>query len=130
MVALAAALTAAVSIYQFSLTSRVTGEFQNRSLQRLEAALLESAEAHALSLSTLTSDSLLEPLFFEDLDAVGNIVQSLLAKDQIIFANVYDAEGRVFAMDLTNCKPSALPRRPRSSKFWENPPPRWKCRTI
>lgn len=96
LVSLAATLTAAVSIYQFSATSRVTGEFQNRSLQRLETALLEAAQAHALTLSTLTADSLLEPLFFEDLDAVGNIVESLLAKDQIIFANVYDADGRVF----------------------------------
>lgn len=96
LVSLAAALTAAVSIYQFSATNRLANEFQDRSLQRLEMALLESAQAHAVTLSALTADSLLEPLFFEDLDAVGNIVESLLTKDEVIFANVYDGDGRVF----------------------------------
>lgn len=96
LVSLAATLTAAVSIYQFSATNRLANEFQNRSLQRLEMGLLESAQAHAVTLSALTADSLLEPLFFEDIDAVGNIVESLLAKNEVIFANVYDGDGRVF----------------------------------
>lgn len=96
LISLVATLTAAISIYQFSATNRLASEFQDRSLQRMEVALNESSRAHAVTLSALTANSLLEPLFFEDIDAVGNIVKALLVKDGVIFANVYDRDGQVF----------------------------------
>lgn len=96
LVALATTLTAAISIYQFSATSRLTSEFQHRSLERLESSLTDAAIANAVSLSSLTTDSLLEPLFFQDIDGVGNIVQPLLARDEVVQATVFDRNAEVF----------------------------------
>jgi len=73
LISLVACLTAVVSIYQFTVTQRLNSEFQTRMLERFEASLTEAAQSHAVSLSSLTADSLLEPLFFQDIDGVGNI---------------------------------------------------------
>lgn len=96
LISLAAAITAAVSVYQFTATQRLTSEFQNRSLQRFEVSLTHAARTNAVSLATLTSERLLEPLFFQNIDGVGNIVQPLLARDDIVAVNVYSRDGRVF----------------------------------
>lgn len=96
LVSLAAAITASVSAYQFTATQRLTSEFQERSLQRFELSLTEAARTNAISLSTLISESLLEPLFFEDIDGVGNIIHPLLVRDDIVAVNVYARDGRVF----------------------------------
>lgn len=96
LISLVACLTAAVSIYQFTATQRLNSEFQDRSLERFESSLTAVARSNAVSLSSLTAESLLEPLFFQDIDGVGNIVQPLLARDEIIALNVYARDGQVF----------------------------------
>jgi nitrogen fixation/metabolism regulation signal transduction histidine kinase len=96
LIALVATVTAAVSIFQFTATQRLTNEYQNRSLQRFEAALTDAARNNAIALSTLTAESLLEPLFFQNIDGVGNIVAPLAARPDIIALNIYTRDGQVF----------------------------------
>jgi len=96
LISLVACLTAVVSIYQFTVTQRLNSEFQTRMLERFEASLTEAARSHAVSLSSLTADSLLEPLFFQDIDGVGNIVQPLLSREEIVALNVHARDGRIF----------------------------------
>lgn len=96
LIALVAVVTASVSVFQFTATQRLTTEFQNRSLDRFEAALNDAAQANAIALSALTAERLLEPLFFQDIDGVGNIVAPLTARPDIISVNVYTRDGQVF----------------------------------
>jgi hypothetical protein len=93
---LAAILTIAISVYQFAASQCLTEEFQTRSLDGLETSLLESARLGASSLNVLSADNLLEPLFFEDIDSVGNIVRSLLERDEVISAAVFTRHGELF----------------------------------
>lgn len=96
LISLVACVTAVVSIYQFTVTQGLNSEFQNRSLERFESSLTEVARNNAVSLSSLTADSLLEPLFFQNIDGVGNIVQPLLSREEVVALNVFSRDGRVF----------------------------------
>ena len=96
LVALVAGLTVAISLYHFSTNKQLTEAFRERSLERLESSLLQSARDNALSLSALTASAALEPLFFEDIDGVGNILTPLIERSEVLSAKVYGRDGGVF----------------------------------
>ncbi len=96
LVGLVACVTVGISLYHFAANQRLSDAFRERSLERLEAALTESARANALSLSALTANSALEPLFAEDIDGVGNILASLVNRKEVIAATVFTRDGTIF----------------------------------
>ncbi|MBO6785104.1 MAG: HAMP domain-containing protein [Alphaproteobacteria bacterium] len=96
LVSLVAGLTVAISLYHFSTNQRLSDEFRERSLERLEASLTNRARENALSLSILTASAALEPLFFEDIERVGSVLTSLLERPEVNAVLVYARDGTVF----------------------------------
>lgn len=96
LVSLLAVVTVLISAAQLAGTGRLSHEFEARSLQQMEMALSETVIDHAVSTSRITAERLLEPLFFEDIANVGNIIGPLLDLVEVISVTVYSNDGLVF----------------------------------
>lgn len=96
LVALLGIVTVLVSVALLAATDRLSREFEARSLLRMEKALSTAVIDHAESTSRITAERLLEPLFFEDISSVGNILIPLRDRPEVLAVAAYTSDGMLF----------------------------------
>ncbi|MCR6662575.1 MAG: EAL domain-containing protein [Luteimonas sp.] len=70
-------------------------EVQSLSRQSMHALASNRILSHGQGAVTQAADTLVNPLYYFDLDAIGGIVRNQLRQPDVSYAIVYDAEGRV-----------------------------------
>ncbi|MEP4380621.1 MAG: HAMP domain-containing protein [Alphaproteobacteria bacterium] len=96
LVTLVAAVTVATLVAQRTAIDRIVAAFELENLERLDTVLSENARNQAVLSARTTADRLLEPLFAEDIQSVGNIIRPLVEREDVRAVMVFGRDGTVF----------------------------------
>lgn len=72
------------------------------SQKSMHALVFDRARVRGVAMTTQTADSLVNPLYYFDLDAVGSIARGVLRQPDVQYVIVYDQDGAVIHDGSTN----------------------------